>query len=216
MQVEAAAVTTGEVFAGDGGYSLLFDLAERLFLLLLGGWMVYRFIPALGTNPYAVLIVTSELLIVLFGVIRRTGRAANTLRAWTVAIIGTCGPLMVNPSGAQLVPLPVAAFLMILGLLMSIGAKLALFRSFGIVAANRGVQRLGPYRLVRHPMYLGYLMTHLGFFLTCCSAWNAIVYMGCWLAMLLRIELEELVLGADETYRSYREAVKHRLIPLIW
>lgn len=216
MQAQLTAATAGAVLGNSDRWSFALDLAERAFLLLLGCWMVYRFVPALGTNPFAFLIVTAELLIVFFALIRRTGPASNTLRAWTVAIIGTCLPLMVQPAGLELVPLTAAAFLMILGLLMNIGAKLALSRSFGIVAANRGVRRLGPYRLVRHPMYLGYLMTHLGFFLMCCSVWNGFVYAACWLGMILRIELEEMVLGEDEAYRSYRKDVKYKLIPFVW
>ena len=54
--------------------------------------------------------------------------------------------------------------------------KLALGRSFGIVAANRGVVSSGPYRLVRHPIYLGYLVTHAGFLLSNMSARNVLVY----------------------------------------
>ncbi|HEX8532933.1 MAG TPA: methyltransferase [Allosphingosinicella sp.] len=216
MQAELTASTAGELPAGEDRWSLVLDVAERLFLLLLGGWMVYRFVPAIGSNPFAVLVVTAEMLIVVFALIRRTGQASNTLRAWTVAIIGTCLPLMVNPTGLQLIPLPAAGFLMMLGLLVNIGAKLALSRSFGIVAANRGVRRIGPYRLVRHPMYFGYLITHVGFFLMCCSIWNAIVYGACWLSMLLRIELEEAVLSEDEEYCSYRGAVKYKLIPFVW
>ena len=41
--------------------------------------------------------------------------------------------------------------------------KLTLGRSFGLVPANRGVVIRGPYALVRHPIYSGYLITHLAF-----------------------------------------------------
>ena len=44
------------------------------------------------------------------------------------------------------------------GVSFSLGAKAFLRRSFGIVAANRKVQRGGPYRLVRHPLMLGFLI----------------------------------------------------------
>ena len=42
-------------------------------------------------------------------------------------------------------------------------AKMALGRSFGLAPANRGVVVRGPYTLVRHPIYTGYLVTHVGF-----------------------------------------------------
>ena len=55
-------------------------------------------------------------------------------------------------------------------------AKLVLGRAFGIVAANRGVKVLGPYCLVRPPMYAGYTLTQFGFLLAMPSRLNALFY----------------------------------------
>ena len=41
--------------------------------------------------------------------------------------------------------------------------KITLGRSFGVVPANRGVVVGGPYNFVRHPIYTGYLITHVAF-----------------------------------------------------
>ena len=49
-----------------------------------------------------------------------------------------------------------------IGLVLVVVGKMALGRSFGIVPANRGVVVRGPYTLVRHPIYTGYLITHVG------------------------------------------------------
>lgn len=195
---------------------LILDISERAFMLLMCGWLVYRFLPSLDAHPFTRLLLASELLIGLFVVIRRFGPSVNTGRAWTVAIVGTCAPLLVQPGGEALVPLPYYAFCMAFGLMLSLCAKLFLFRSFGMVAANRGVQRLGPYRLVRHPMYLGYLFAHAGFLASCFSAWNVLVYAACWLGMLLRIEAEEGILSQDPAYRSYSADVPYRLLPGLW
>ena len=43
-----------------------------------------------------------------------------------------------------------------------IAGKITLGRSFGIVPANRGVVTAGR-TLVRHPIYTGYLVSHLAF-----------------------------------------------------
>ena len=48
---------------------------------------------------------------------------------------------------------------MVSGLVLHLYGKVCLARSFGLVAANRGVQRLGPYRVIRHPIYAGYVIT---------------------------------------------------------
>ena len=44
-----------------------------------------------------------------------------------------------------------------------IAGKLTLGRSFGLMPANRGVVSSGIYRFVRHPIYAGYLITHVAF-----------------------------------------------------
>ena len=58
-------------------------------------------------------------------------------------------------------PTLATAALSAVGLCLVIAGKLALGRSFGLVPANRGVVASGPYLLVRHPIYSGYLITHV-------------------------------------------------------
>ena len=54
---------------------------------------------------------------------------------------------------------------MLIGLYVQISAKVILGRSFGLIAANRGIKVAGPYRIVRHPIYAGYTIIHVGFLL---------------------------------------------------
>ena len=89
-------------------------------------------------------------------------------------------------------------------------------RSFGVVAANRGVKRSGLYAAVRHPMYLGYLVTYIGAFAVNPSSWNAVL-LSVWLVFeVLRIFAEERILMQDEAYREHAAKVKFRLIPGVW
>lgn len=53
-----------------------------------------------------------------------------------------------------------------------VGAKLCLWRSFGLVAAHRGLKAGGLYAVVRHPMYAGYVISHVGYLLVAPSWWN--------------------------------------------
>ena len=55
-----------------------------------------------------------------------------------------------------------------------IAGKLSLGRSFGLIPANRGVVSTGVYRFVRHPIYLGYLITHVGFVVANPTMWNVV------------------------------------------
>ena len=102
------------------------------------------------------------------------------------------------------------------GLAISIAAKLFLNRSFGIVAANRGVKSGGPYRLVRHPMYLGYITTQVGFLIDNFTLLNALLYAGSWTLQILRIREEEGILAKDDIYAAYSQRVRWRLLPGVY
>jgi protein-S-isoprenylcysteine O-methyltransferase Ste14 len=198
------------------------DIGERLFVLALAAFFLSRMIPAIGAGGTGasticnILITVSEGLTALFTLVRRPGLAAATFYAWAISIVGTCAPLLIAPGGFSLLPPAFAVAMMITGLSFSIAGKSVLRRSFGIVPANRGVQRGGAYRIVRHPIYAGYLLTHAGFLAANFSAWNASVYAVCWLAMILRIAAEEEMLSADPAYLLYVGHVRKRLIPGFW
>ncbi len=189
------------------------DLGERALLILLYGAFVVRLAPSVDAHPYNALLLASESLTALLILFRRPGGIATGAFAWSVALVGTLAPLLAAPGGAELVPPVLAGGMMTLGLLLSLSAKIFLNRSFGIVAANRGVKRAGPYQIVRHPMYLGYALTHGGFLLLNLSAWNLAFYAAAWTAMIFRIREEEAFLSQDQAYRDYAAGVRHRLLP---
>jgi protein-S-isoprenylcysteine O-methyltransferase Ste14 len=98
-------------------------------------------------------------------------------------------------------------------LLWQFAAKLTLGRAFGLLPACRGIVVAGPYRVVRHPIYLGYLVGHIGFLLVNFSLRNVLVLATLYTAQVVRIVLEERLLSADAEYRSYKRRVRWRLIP---
>ena len=77
-----------------------------------------------------------------------------------------------------------------------IGGKLSLGRSFGLMPANRGVVSTGLYRLVRHPIYMGYLITHVGFLLANATFWNVLIFVAADVALMIRAVYEERVARA--------------------
>lgn len=195
----------------------LLDYAERLFAVLLAVPFLFAFAAIMPTHPSFLAVAMSEMLGVALILTRKRGEMALTPYAFLVAIIGTALPLLVRPyGGAELAPDPVTSTLMIGGLVVSISAKIFLNRSFGMVAANRGIKRGGPYRIVRHPMYLGYITTQIGFLLASFSMANLGLYCVAWAFQILRIREEERLLMADPNYVAFARAVPRRLIPGVY
>jgi protein-S-isoprenylcysteine O-methyltransferase Ste14 len=102
------------------------------------------------------------------------------------------------------------------GLLIALASLGTLGRSFGIVAANRGVKTRGPYRLVRHPAYFGYLVSYLGYVAENPSFANLTLLCLSTAFQLVRIREEERLLRSDTSYERYRSSVRRKLIPLVY
>jgi protein-S-isoprenylcysteine O-methyltransferase Ste14 len=187
------------------------DLIERIALVVFYAALLWRLWPPEATGW---LVILSEGMVLAFVLVRRPAEAISVSpREWAVAFAGSALPLFVTPQGTALAPEAVSVWLMGAGLVLGIGAKLSLMRSFGMVPANRGVKRWGLYRLVRHPMYLGYMAVHLGYFLAHPSWWNGALYLATAACQVARIFAEEKLLGQDEAYRVYAGAVRWRLVP---
>jgi protein-S-isoprenylcysteine O-methyltransferase Ste14 len=97
--------------------------------------------------------------------------------------------------------------------LVSLGT---LGRSFGLVAANRGVKTGGPYGFVRHPAYTGYLIAYVGYCAENPSLRNISLLVASTAFQLVRIREEEHVLSTDEGYRDYSSRVRFRLVPYVY
>ncbi len=194
----------------------MLDLFEQVAVLALYGWLVFRLWPSDFANWFPVLLLLSEGLVVFLLLIRRpTDRISTKGRDWALAAGGTFVVLLVDNGGPPLSK-ALGGFLLVMGLAIHVGAKLSLLRSFGLVAANRGVRVGGLYRLVRHPMYAGYMLTHIGFLLVAPSLWNAAIYAAAWALLIARIHAEEQVLGEDPAYRDFKMRVRYRLLPGIF
>lgn len=117
---------------------------------------------------------------------------ADTSTAWLVA--------------GEVVALVSCAFLL--------ASVLALGTCFGVLPEARGLVTRGPYRLVRHPVYLGELGACAGLVLGAPSAWNltaAAVLLG---AQLVRMRLEERALETEFPEYAAYAAHTPRLIPM--
>ena len=161
------------------------------------------------------LLLASEMLVVVLTVLRRTTSIVDrSYRARMLTALSIMGPVMVRPASVPtLGPEMLTVSLCAAGLLVVIGGKLSLGRSFGLMPANRGVVSSGLYRIVRHPIYMGYLITHVGFLAANPTVWNAVMLGSADLALMWRAVCEEETLQRDAAYRSYQDVVRWRVLP---
>lgn len=215
---------------------LVLDFMERAVVLILFLYFANKMLPRLAgliiteiahpellwlaasTNLDAALLVISESLGVFLILTRRSATTVSTRPLdWTLSFTAVNAPLLAAPAAAStFIPSQIATALMFAGMIIQISAKTVLWRSYGLIPANRGIKMGGPYRLVRHPMYAGYSLTHIGFLLGFPSLQNSFLYLTTLLIEIARLLREELILNQDPLYRDYAARVRYRLLPALF
>ncbi len=234
--VPLQAVRAGRVWRLLSKSGFLLDLIERAAVVVLFIFFVHRMLPRLlplvlieiahpelllsaaAINSQAILLVVSESLgVALILARRRSSSVSSHPFDWALCFVAVVLPLLAVPApGGKIIPEQIATALMLAGLIIQIGAKLTLWRSFGVLPANHGVKSGGLYRLIRHPMYAGYVITHIGFMLGFPSLHNALLYVATFAIQVARLFREEAILMQDSQYQAYAARVRYRLIPGIF
>lgn len=199
--------------SNEGTIRFAIAVLERVVLIAIAIPYVLAIFASLPSHPSFLLSASSEILAAFFVLIQKPGTVSTRALAVAAAYGGTVASLLVRPGGPVLLPSEIASLMMAAGLALAVWSKIVLNRSFGLVAANRGVKKRGPYRLVRHPMYLGYVLAQVGFLSQNMSAFNVMLYAVGWSLQLLRIREEEHILAADPLYKDYRKHVRWKLLP---
>jgi protein-S-isoprenylcysteine O-methyltransferase Ste14 len=167
----------------------------------------------------AVTIVFLALVVVLFAVRRRSiqGQRA-TWRAGLVALLGTfllnvVAYLPIDEAASTGTLLASSAVVM-LGTLFTIWSLATLGRCFGLLPEVRGLVVRGPYRLVRHPVYLGEVIASLGSLIAKPHPLIVLTLIAFVLLQYWRTVYEERALAAayPSEYPAYRRRVP-RLVP---
>ncbi len=214
MSSSISPAATGPHSAGARGHRLLSPVQDGLlvgFSLLFCYMHVTKVLDGTWTSaPFA---LEQGLLVGMFLVRRRSRHTSDRPLDWLVATGGWL-PLVLQPheSGNELA-LSTGIALQWLGLSLTCVGFLYLGKSFGVVAANRGVKVKGPYRVVRHPIYATHTFTLVGFLLANLHPFNVALIVVIMTCQLLRIRAEERVLGESEDYREYAARVRWRLVP---
>jgi protein-S-isoprenylcysteine O-methyltransferase Ste14 len=161
------------------------------------------------------LLLASEFLVVALTFARRPAALVDrSAGATVVTFVSVVGPLLLRATDeAGLLPDVATAGLTAVGLIVVVIGKMTLGRSFGLVPANRGIVIAGPYAFVRHPIYSGYLVTHVAFVLAHPYVWNVALVVVADTALIVRALVEERVLDHDARYRAYCQRVGWHFVP---
>jgi protein-S-isoprenylcysteine O-methyltransferase Ste14 len=146
------------------------------------------------------------MLVTLFAIRRAPVSQRASPFATTTAIAGTFISWIILAQLPTIDDWRVLTFgdlLMVCGLIFTLFSLGALGRCFGLAPEARGLVTSGAYRWVRHPVYLGELVTVIGGALPLLAPLTILVFAVFCVLQLRRISLEETVLKA--TFPDYEE-----------
>ena len=196
------------------------DLFARAAIIVLFSTMAVRF----GTDfletgrVTGLFLLLSEALVVVLTVLRRSAATVDrSVKARVLTTVSMLGPPLLVPGAATaLVPEMTTVSISIAGLCVVIAGKVTLGRSFALLPANRGVVSTGLYGIVRHPIYMGYMLTHIAFLMASPSLFNLCALIVADGALLARAVCEEKTLALDPAYREYQTRVRWRVAPYVF
>jgi protein-S-isoprenylcysteine O-methyltransferase Ste14 len=167
-------------------------------------------------RPSSLFVAVFEGAVVWFSLMRPIPKTSNvSAYDWAVALLGSWFILLLRPAPQVHDQLLLLA-LQLLGMSISLAGLFSLNKSFGLVAANRGVKTSGMYALVRHPIYAGYFLSFGAYLAQNTTAANVAIYIAFVTFELLRVVAEERVLRHDPAYESYVQRTRWRVVPLVF
>jgi protein-S-isoprenylcysteine O-methyltransferase Ste14 len=169
-------------FSGEAGVLQSASAALALTFYALVIWCYLRRRPAIATSRSV------------------TGHVAAVLGTWMLSAL----PL-VHGAAPDVSRQVVSDVLVVSGTVWAVWSVGSLGRNISVLAQARGVADTGPYRWVRHPLYLGEIVSSLGLAL----AANSYAAIGLWLVLCglqvyRAVREEQLLVQALPAYRSYQ------------
>jgi protein-S-isoprenylcysteine O-methyltransferase Ste14 len=143
---------------------------------------------------------------------RTAAFGGTTMQLFVGAFVGA-GPLVFTPPQALA---DAGALLAVVAFSGAVWALMTLRRSLSVIPEARRLVTAGPYRLVRHPLYLFEILAGLALLLGTpgsIAVASFVVFVG---LQVTRSRLEERLLGA--TFAAYDDYARRtdRLIPFVW
>lgn len=144
---------------------------------------------------------------------RRDASTAAIVASTPGVLIGATAFLVAPPLGSW----PLASIALVMaGGAIAIASLATLGKSFAVLPAARAIVTRGPYRWIRHPAYFGELVIVAGAMLARRDAIGAAMLALAIVLIAVRILTEEKLLSSDESYTTYAQRVRYRLLYGVW
>lgn len=164
----------------------------------------------------AIMIVFESLCLGFVLVRAMPKKRSMSFKDWFVAMAGTFLPLLFRPDAAGVNDAFALQLLQFTGMGISVFGLLMLNKSFGIVAANRGVKKGGIYQFIRHPIYAGYFISYSMYAAQNLTFGNSAVLISFMLFTVMRMFAEEKFLSQDPEYADFMTKTKWRILPFVF
>jgi protein-S-isoprenylcysteine O-methyltransferase Ste14 len=141
------------------------------------------------------------------GLLPRIAAFVGSYLPWTITFVGKTD---------QALPNLLSTACVLIGMIMTLVTIRHLGRSFSLVPQARSVVQTGPYRWIKHPLYLAEEIAILGVvlqYLTPATVTILVLHIG---VQVCRILYEEDLLRRNCPEYSTYEASRWRLIPYVW
>ena len=179
------------------------------------GIIIISIQPINCSKPKYLVLIFINGIYLIFALKRRPAKEVDIhFFSWLFTFAGTLLPILALPSSTK--GFFLGYFLQTFGIIISIVGICSLNKSFGLLAANRGIVTSGLFKFVRHPLYFSYEVSILGFVLNNCNYYNVFLLSTHFFCQIQRIKYEEKILAKDPKYQSYMTNTKYRLIPYVY
>ncbi len=162
----------------------------------------------LGLIHHLLVVCFYALIIFLYFLRSSASSRSNSFVTNTVAVLTTFAPsalsLLSKPGLSKAEIVLLADTMIVLGMVLSIYSLASLGRNFSIIPQARKLVKSGPYRLVRHPLYIGELIGLSGVVLVGLSIPRITMFfliVGCQIYRAL--QEEKLLTDIFPEYRDY-------------
>lgn len=177
-------------------------------------------IKSLGLIHHLLLICFYALIILFYFLRSSASTTTRSLGAKVIAIFTCCLPFTFPLLNSSILEnskiLFMSNLIMAFGMFFSIYALFVLGKNFSIIPQVRGLVQSGPYRIIRHPLYAGEVISISGIFLVRPSIATMAMFLLIILCQVYRAFQEEVLLNSIfPEYEVYRSKTA-RFIPYIF